>query len=158
MRIYRINLIYMHNMVYNTITNNMENNKMSTSTKHTNATILEALGKLNSGWTRKRVAAKYHVSPSTVTDWKKRFPSKLTKTTRKVTKTGTVNNLVNGSSLNGLTHDAGIEGQLLNVVPITFDAAVFSELKKVAEREIRTIEGQIRFLIQEDLNKRNRMH
>ena len=126
---------------------------MSTSTKHTNATILEALGRLNAGWTRKRVAEKYHVSPSTVTDWKKRFLSKLTKTTQRITKTGVVNNLVNG-----LAEDTAIEGQLLNVVSITFDAAVFSFLKKVADHEIRTVEGQIRFLIQEDLNKRNRMH
>ena len=127
-------------MVLNTITNNMEKLIMKTSVRHNKTTIKEALVRLNSGWTHTKIARKYKVHPTTVYGWARRFSTPKTKTV-----------ITDVNATNGILTDKGSE--LIHTVSVSLNNDVFKALNTLALREVRTLSGQIQYLVIRELER-----
>ena len=130
------NIVYISNMVLNTITNNMENiMKTKTAIRYSKATKKNALSLFSKGWTTKEIAKKHKTTAVTINNWKNKYPEWVTKT------------IVTSISKNGTAKVAKTNKPKAKALNIKLTDAELKELGKQARVDIRTVESQAKFYI-----------
>ena len=132
-----VNDIYINNMVYNTITNNMENTMKKEVMRYSEATKKNALSLLGKGWTVAEIAKKHNTSVPTIHYWKKQYPELVTKT------------IVTSISKNGVAKANTIKAKKKKPTSVTVTLSVdfYKQITSQAKDDCRTIEGQVKYYV-----------
>jgi len=143
----RPRLIFINNMVLNTIVNNMENNMKRKPIYHNDTAIKNALLLFGQGWTTRRIAKKMKVSEATVYNWKGRFPKYAV---RKVTTTLVKNG---ASTTTTLIKPVVTKSANEHEVTISLTTKMHKNLTNLATYEVRTISDQVKSLVHRELER-----
>ena len=148
----RVSLSLISNMVFNTITYNMEKLIMKKrAIFHNENDIKNALLLFGQGWTTRRIAKKMKVSEATIYNWKNKFPKYAV---RKVTTTNLAKNgTLTTTTIKPVITKSTVKSTVLHEITITLDRKMHKHLMDLATYEVRTISDQVKYLVHRELER-----